>query len=284
MKSMTQSQIPAFSLHERLRGSADTEKFAALLDPFATPTTIAKRLGISRAGYYRLLNDCNLEELKVGVTLLQRVPRSQALATIDAKLFLEERILTYSLARCLGVRLRVCFLPFHEMLTSVAKGVLDFAIASLTNTAERRALVDFTYPYSQAPSPNACLVGNSEALEKRVPRIGVWKGTLFETAVPSFVNSQPTVIRYSVLADCIEGVAKKNVDLTICHSTIAEEIVTKHPHLKILSQPVFFPGRTSIAVAPGREDLLRNLNRGLEYLSDTGHFSRVRTQVFGLSL
>ena len=76
---------------------------------------------------------------------------------------------------------------FDALIPGVAAGRFDMAMAGLGNSAERRAVVDFTDIYLPSSNP-AAFVGHFDAPPPEQARIGVQAGTIHEEFMRSKIG------------------------------------------------------------------------------------------------
>ena len=183
-------------------------------------------------------------------------------------------------ARSLDARAEVVVVPsFDSLLAALARGEGDIAAASITDTAERRRIVDLSDSYF--PVRETVVVRRGEtarsAAELAGKRAITQRGTTWEQQclkVPrvkmSFTENQ---------SELFARVADGSADFTVTDSPMAMTYTSKYPNLEIAWS---FPEKQNYAFALRKgSDLTPLLNANLKKLKTTGAYYALLGRFYG---
>lgn len=178
------------------------------------------------------------------------------------------------LGRVIGREVRWVELPFGELLDACAAGRVDAVCATLGVTPERAQRVRFTRPY-YATSIRVLVragegaPGSLADLGGRAVRASV--GTTAERAVRERLRTT----RLVPAGDPAAGLLAGDFAGAAMDAHEARELARRSGGaLTVLAEPLA-PERYAIAVAPGRDALLGELDLGLAALAETGALARL---------
>ncbi len=187
-------------------------------------------------------------------------------ATIDGKDVISgfDIEIAKKIADGLGVELEIKDMAFNGLLAALQTGTVDFVLAGMQATPERKESVDFSIPYFQSNNLIMVKTENAELYtmlsDLSGKKVGVQQGSIQESAAEEIdgVTTRPLTNVLDIIQDLING----NIDAMIIEESIGKNIVKNNPKLTMLSDiPV--PSDTtgsSVAVAKGNEELLAAIN------------------------
>ncbi|MCH4177728.1 MAG: transporter substrate-binding domain-containing protein [Streptococcaceae bacterium] len=177
----------------------------------------------------------------------------------------------------LGVDLEVKDMTFSAILGSVTQNQVDFAIAGMTATDERKKSVDFTDPYIINKNVVIVLKGNESKYASEDSfadaKLAVQKATTQETIAQEDLKPKQ-LVSLDKLPDAFLNLTTGQVDGVVVEKTVAMQYVLTDD--RIAYADVEIPGEvyTSIAVPKGNEDLVKRLNKLIKENQDNGNFDK----------
>ncbi len=174
------------------------------------------------------------------------------------------------IAEKLGKELEVVDMEFDSIITSVQEGEVDFGMAGLTVTDERKEEVDFTASY--ATGVQVVIVrenGDIKTLDDvNGKKIGVQLGTTGD-AYAAGDYGEENVVKYGKGADAVIALKGGDVDAVIIDNEPAKAFVAENEGLSILDTEYVIEDY-AIAIAKDNGDLLSDINDALEELTADG--------------
>ena len=169
--------------------------------------------------------------------------------------------------------------------------VVDLVVASMTITAARRELVDFTEPYfhsgNRAIGPRGAPTDLS-ATAMRGKTIGVRRGTTHDSYATATYGSLATIRRYADRDELFIDLALGRLDMIVGDGLAARaafldtELGAGFEFLgPELTAPEFFGEGEAIAVRKGDEELRLALNRALGQARANGTSAVISREYFG---
>ena len=169
--------------------------------------------------------------------------------------------------------------------------VVDLVVASVTITAERKRLVDFTEPYfrsgNRAIGPRG-MSADLSAAALRGKTIGVRRGTTYDSYATATYGGVATIRRYADRDELFIDLALGRLDLII-----GDGLATRAAFLDTelgagfgfvgpeLESPEFFGEGEAIAVRKGDEELRQALDQALEQTRADGTAAATSREYFG---
>ena len=197
-----------------------------------------------------------------------------------------------ALCRELGKRCEVRSLGFESILPALASGEIDFAVAGMAASEERKRYVDFTDRYYRSRSifiekPGS--VGMVTADSIKGLRVGTQTGTAQEEHLREEYGDLITIITSDsfdeilqmlkqgeldlVLVDGLPGYAYLKADLGNGLETVGEAVSSKS-----------VPDWACIAVSKKRPGLRDALNKAIESLRRSGEYGRINRKYFDFTI
>ena len=171
---------------------------------------------------------------------------------------------------------------FDTIFRDLAQGKFDMVASATTITDEREETVDFTNPY-YLPSAQSIVVkkGNSDLktgkdLEGLV--VGVQQGTTGEEYVEEEIKTKE-LRTYPQGPDTVPALKAGTIDAIVIDRPVAENIIEADSGLEI-SGGIETEEQYGFVVQQGDEELLDELNEGLEEVIDSGEYETIYKKWF----
>lgn len=176
------------------------------------------------------------------------------------------------IAQELGVKLEVRDIIFSKIFDALEAGQIDFAIAGLHPTEERKKRADFSDIYYQAIQTIVIRVGKTELIKTvedlRGKTVGIQKDTIQEGMARSHIEGATFVVRETI-EELIINLEKGLVDALILEKPVAESYVRRNKNFGIVQCKKFVDKLGSaIAVKKSDTGLLAEINRILNKLKE----------------
>jgi arginine/lysine/histidine transporter system substrate-binding protein len=170
----------------------------------------------------------------------------------------------------LGVELELKDLIFSRIFDALDAGQVDFAIAGLHPTEERKKIASFSDIYYQAIQSVVIRAENSEKIKTiedlRGKKVGTQKDSIQEAMARTQISGAEFIVRETI-EELIILLKKGLVDAIILEEPVAESYVRRDKHFAIIKCKKFDNMLGSaIAVKKGNMELLKEINRILEKL------------------
>ena len=175
-----------------------------------------------------------------------------------------------AIAEKLGLELQIDDMDFDAALLSVQQGKADIAMAGVTVTDERKAVMDFSDSYATGIQsiivPNDSDIASPDDLAGK--KIGTQRGTTgYIYCTDDF--GEDNVIAYDDGLTAVQALNNGQVDAVVIDNAPAQEFVAANPGLKILDT-AYAQEDYAIGVAKGNTQLLDAINGALEELQADG--------------
>ncbi len=175
-----------------------------------------------------------------------------------------------AIAKELGKELEIVDMEFDSIITSVQKGEVDFGMAGMTVTDERKLEVDFTASYATGVQvvivPENSDIADLDGLEGK--KIGTQLGTTGDIYSKDDYGEE-NVTSFSKGADAVIALKGGDVDAVIIDNEPAKAFVAENEGLKILDTEYAIEDY-AIAVSKDKTELLDEINAALEKLTADG--------------
>lgn len=179
-------------------------------------------------------------------------------------------------SRKLGVQSGFVDFAFEGLLDALQLGQVDAAIAAISLTPERAALVDFSNPYYVGE--DGWLAATASNLEVKSPedlaklRVGVQSGSVYQTFLKEILVDTGEMLPQNLMAfvrpeDMVRGLASGDLDVAVLDRQPAETFA-KQGDVKLVGHGLY-PQVYSIAVRKG-SSLLPEINKALVALRADG--------------
>ena len=202
---------------------------------------------------------------------------NQKIVGIDAEI-------AAAIAEKLGMELKIEDMQFNSILNSVSSGAVDFGMAGLTITDERKLEVDFTNTYATGKQVVIVKDGGSVTSidDLAGKKIGVQLGTTGDAyATGDYgMNEDETpngnVIQYNNGNEAVMALIGGAVDAVIIDNEPAKALVAANEGngLSILETEYVYE-EYAICVKKGNSELLQKLNTAIDQLTQDGTIDRI---------
>jgi polar amino acid transport system substrate-binding protein len=181
-------------------------------------------------------------------------------------------------AEALGVKLRVVDMTFSALLSSIPAKKVDFAIAGINPTPERREAVDFSNVYLHAEQRLLIRKSDAAALSKLENfyghKVAAEKGSSQEALAQAEIQDVQMVSLERV-PDCILELLSNKIDGIVVESTVAQQYVLTNENLTF-SDAVFVNKLkdSAAAIDKGNAELLAIINQVIAACEADGSINR----------
>lgn len=175
-----------------------------------------------------------------------------------------------AIAKELGTTLEVVDMEFDSIIPAVQKGEVNFGMAGMTVTDERKLEVDFTSSYATGVQVVIVAEGSEIATldDLEGKKIGTQLGTTGDIYSKDDYGEE-NVTSYGKGADAVIALKGGDVDAVIIDNEPAKAFVAENEGLKIL-ETEYAVEDYAIAVAKENTELLDKINAALEKLTADG--------------
>jgi polar amino acid transport system substrate-binding protein len=192
--------------------------------------------------------------------------------------------LVKEIAKLQGFEVEVRDISFDSLIPGLASGSLDMVAAGMTITADREKVIDFSDPYYSAnqsvlvhEESNAnltVLFGNHD--------VGVQTGTTGDTWVRDNLLEDEILTgelrNYDSYVFVIRDLANGNIDAAVLDKPVAETYSQNNP-VNVVAE-IITGEEYGIAVGEGNEELLAEINAGLEKVKNNGTMEKLIQKYF----
>lgn len=166
-------------------------------------------------------------------------------------------------------------LDFVDLLPALAADQVDFVVAAMSITPERRQAADFSEPYYNATPVVITLAGQpapQTAEDLRDKRLAALPGSA-GAALAGDLTSMENVLLMGALWDAVILLKNSGTDAIVLDEQPARALVQGDPEIT-LTQLDFPPDHYGVAVRAGRADLLTTVNAALAAAKADGRYTR----------
>lgn len=178
------------------------------------------------------------------------------------------------IAKDMGVELEIKDMKFDGLLAALQSGNIDFVIAGMTPTEERKKSVDFSkvyYKVVQRIAVNSSSYGKINSIEDlKGKKVGVQKGSVQEKMAKEMLKYSE-IKSLSKIPDLIMELKTNKVDAVLIEEPVGKSFEAKNSDIKLSSIELKFEDDGSaIAIKKGSEDVLESINKTLDRLIKDG--------------
>lgn len=185
------------------------------------------------------------------------------------------------LAADLGRTLTWQRMPFDELLDACEAGHVDVVCATLGITEGRAQRVDFSQPYFETAIAVVVRRGDDEPgrlADLRGRRVAAGAGTTSQLAVENHLRGSIGVFEAKAGQTTAQRLASRDVDAAVMDGPAAAAMAqTSGGTLRVLDE-VVTTERYALCVPKGREELVRDLDRGLQRLRREGALANLNAR------
>ena len=180
-----------------------------------------------------------------------------------------------AVAEKMGYTLEIKDMEFDSLITAVQSGAIDFALAGMTVTDERKESVNFSDTYATGIQviivPEASTIATVDDLSGKM--IGVQAGTTGDIYCTDDFG-QDKVKQYKNGAEAIAALKNGQVDCVVIDNEPAKNYVKANEGLKIL-ETEYAVEDYAAAISKENAELLANFNKALAELKDEGKVDEI---------
>ena len=180
-----------------------------------------------------------------------------------------------AVAEKLGYELEIKDMDFDSLITAVQSGAIDFALAGMTVTDERKESVDFSDTYAKGVQviivPENSAIKNNKGLAGK--KIGVQAGTTGDIYCTDEFG-QDMVSQYKDGATAIAALINGQVDCVVIDNEPAKNYVKANKGLKIL-ETSYADEDYAAAISKENTELKDNFNKALKELKAEGKIDEI---------
>jgi len=178
-----------------------------------------------------------------------------------------------------GLKVEYVNVSWDPLLAGMAQGTYDCAISSITITTERAKAMLFSDSYFAAGQIVVVLKTNTTIKSKSDltgKTVGVQLGTTGNFEVDKIVGA--TAKPYDDIGLAFQDLMNGQVDAVVCDNPVALYYVGANATKLKTTGTVFTDEQYGIAVAKGKEDLLKKINDGLKKVKAAGTIDTFSTK------
>lgn len=173
------------------------------------------------------------------------------------------------IAKDLGVELEIKDMKFDGLLAALKMGNIDFIIAGMVPTEERKKNVDFSKQYYQAEQSFLVKAGEGSKYKSindlKGLKIGAQKATVQEKiAIEKIENAQ--VKSLSKITDLVLELKYNKIDGIVLVEPVAMAYAQANEDLEVADVSLGKEDGVAVAVDKGNSDLLKEINKTLDRL------------------
>ena len=177
------------------------------------------------------------------------------------------------------------FIPrtFTGMLESLGKGA-DIAVAAISITDERKALVDFTNSHFE--TTQALLVPEGSAItsvnDLKGKKVAIVEDTIGEDMVLQIQAGNGSISHNTSVWSAVQQVMRNEVDAAFSDAGPLSYYANnyKNQKLRVITDPSLPKDYYALAVAKNKPELLKKLNAGLEQIKADGTYDKIYKKWF----
>lgn len=176
------------------------------------------------------------------------------------------------IAKDLGVELEIKDMNFDGLLAALQAGKVDFVIAGMTPTEERKEKVDFSKVYYTAVqgivvrAEDKDEIKSLEDLKWKV--VGAQKGSIQEGIAKEQIPGSK-IKALGKVSDLILQLKNNKIDALIVEESVGKAYISKNKNLVLLDIKIKTEDNGSaVAVKKGNTDLLEAINKTLDRLTN----------------
>ncbi len=181
------------------------------------------------------------------------------------------------------------FIPhsFTGMLEGLGKGA-DLAVAAISITDERKALVDFTNSHFETTQallvPEGSTIASVNDLKGK--KVAIMEDTVGEDIVLQIQAGNGSITRNASVWSAVQQVMRKEVDAAFADAGPLTYYANnyKNQKLRVITDPSLPKDYYALAVAKNKPELLKKLNAGLEQIKADGTYDKIYKKWFQSSV
>ncbi len=190
------------------------------------------------------------------------------------------------LAKDWGVKLNLVPVTGPNRIPFLLTNKVDLLVASLAITPERSKQVQFSQPYAAATIVlyGATKTPIKSAADLKGLRVGVARASTQDIAVTKAAPEGTEIRRFDDDASAMQALISGQVDAIGCSVTVAAQIAKRVPANTYEDKFTLVQQNMGIAMRPGQEDLLKNVNAFVAHNTANGELSKLYRKWLGADL
>jgi len=181
------------------------------------------------------------------------------------------------LAKDWGVKANIVPVTGPNRIPFLLTNKVDLLVASLAVTPERAKQVQFSQPYAAA---TIVLYGKTganikSAADLKGVRVGVARASTQDVAVTKAAPEGTEIRRFDDDASAMQALMSGQVDAIGCSVTVAAQIAKRVPANTFENKFTLVQQAMAIAMRPGQDDLLKNVNEFVEKNTANGELNKL---------
>lgn len=175
----------------------------------------------------------------------------------------------------IGMTLDIQDMSFDSVIGAAQTGKADIAMSGITITEDRKAMINFTIPYTT--TAQSIIVVNGGAIKTKADlagkKIGVQINTTGDTQVTEEFGDA-AVERFQNGALAVESLKNGKIDCVVIDGEVAKALVEANEGLEIIAD-AYSLEEYAIAIGKDKPELLEKINGALEELIADGTVEKV---------
>ncbi len=178
----------------------------------------------------------------------------------------------------LGYQLEIKDMDFNGLIPALQSGRVDFVMAGMTPTEERKQNVDFSEIYYEAKNTIVAQAGkNYKSLDQLAGKtVGVQLGTIQEKEVKKAAEKITTlqIKPLNRIPEIIQELKAGRIEAAVIEDTVAKGYTANNPDLEFNTIPNTEAAGSAIAFPKG-SDQVAKFNASLQKLKDSGELDKL---------
>ena len=185
-----------------------------------------------------------------------------------------------------GVKVNIVPVTGPNRIPFLLTNKVDLLVASLAVTAERSKQVQFSHPYAAATIVlyGATKTPIKSAADLKGLRVGVARASTQDIAVTKAAPEGTEIRRFDDDASAMQALISGQVDAIGCSVTVAAQIAKRVPANTYEDKFTLVQQSMGIAMRPGQDDLLKNVNDFVVHNTANGELSKLYRKWLGVDL
>lgn len=194
--------------------------------------------------------------------------------------------LLQAIADEVGFKLVLTSSPWEGIFATLDRGDSDIVLASVTITPERKQVMSFSEPYFEATQMIAVAQNNEDIkglADLKDKTVSVQTGTTGDLVMQEVQGKTSTLIkRLDSLPLALKELMAGGVVATVGDNGVVQNFITNNPdaQMRTMIDEDFEKEHYGFAVKLGREDLVKQLNQGLQTIRDNGTYDKIYKEWF----
>lgn len=183
-----------------------------------------------------------------------------------------------SITQQLGYELEIKDMDFNGLIPALQSGRVDFVMAGMTPTEERKKNIDFSTIYYEAKNTLVAKKGkNYQTLDQLAGKIvGVQLGTIQEKEVKTATEKISTlqIKPLNRIPEIIQELKAGRIEAAVIEDTVAKGYIANNPDLEFNTIPNSEEAGSAIAFPKG-SDKVAKFNEALQTMKDSGELDKL---------